>query len=443
MAERLIILGGGESGVSAALLGKAKGFEVFLSDSGSLSPVFREELLRAEVDFEENGHFSPRLQEADLVVKSPGIPGDNALVDSYRKRGVPVISEIEFASRFAQGRIVAITGTNGKTTTTHLVDHLFREAGFSVGCGGNIGYGFARLVMEAPRDWYVLEVSSFQLDDILQFRPDIAILLNITPDHLDRYHNDMGAYSDAKWRITANQEGADTVIFQAGNKYIDEAMHRHPSKSHSIAVGQPLGESGSWLEVAGERYDLSAFVLQGEHNLFNATCAILAARAAGISRERIQAALPGFRPVRHRMEPIATIGGVTWINDSKATNVDAVWYALKAMKQPVVWIAGGKDKGNDYEALDALVREKVKALVCLGLDTVKLEDFFAGKVDSLVVTRSMEAAVHEAAALAEQGDVVLLSPACASFDLFKNYEHRGDQFRQAVLALTNTENQQA
>lgn len=440
MAEKLIVLGGGESGVSAALLGKTKGYEVFLSDSGGLSPVYREELLRADVDFEENGHFSPRLQDADLVVKSPGIPGDNALVDSYLKRGVPVISEIEFASRFAQGRVVAITGTNGKTTTTHLVDHLFREAGFSVGCGGNIGYGFARLVLEGPRDWYVLEVSSFQLDDIQRFRPDIAILLNITPDHLDRYHNDMALYADAKWRITSNQSEADTVIIQEGNKYIEEAMQRHPSGSRCISVGEVHGEAGSWLEVAGERYDLGEFVLQGEHNLFNATCAILAARAAGIPAQRIQQALPGFKPVRHRMEPIATIDGVSWINDSKATNVDAVWYALKAMKQPVVWIAGGKDKGNDYMALDELVQEKVKALVCLGLDTKKLEDHFAGMVDDLVVTHTMQVAVEKAAALAESGDVVLLSPACASFDLFKNYEHRGDQFRQAVLALMKTDN---
>lgn len=442
MKKRLIILGGGESGVSAALLGQAKGFDVFLSDSGTLASVFREELLRAEIDFEENGHFSPRLQEADLVVKSPGIPSENALVESYRKRDVPVISEIEFAARFAEGRIVAITGTNGKTTTTHLVDHLFREAGFSVGCGGNIGYGFARLVLQGPKDWFVLEVSSFQLDDIKAFRPDIAILLNVTPDHLDRYHNDMAAYADAKWRITANQGSADTVIYQADNAYIEAAMQRHPSACHRIPVGAPVGEAGAWLDVAGERYDLSAFVLQGDHNLFNTTCAILAARAAGISMDRIQAALPGFKSVRHRMEPIVTFEGVTWINDSKATNVDAVWYALKAMKQPVIWIAGGKDKGNDYQALEELVREKVKALVCLGLDTRKLEEFFAGKVSALVVTRSMEAAVQQAAALAQEGDVVLLSPACASFDLFKNYEHRGDLFRQAVLALPHPENQQ-
>lgn len=429
--------------MSAALLGKARGYQVYLSDSGALSPVFREELLRAEIDFEENGHFSPRLQEADLVVKSPGIPGDNTLVDSYRKRGVAVISEIEFASRFAEGRIVAITGTNGKTTTTHLVDHLFREAGFSVGCGGNIGYGFARLVLEGPKDWYVLEVSSFQLDDIQEFHPDIAILLNVTPDHLDRYHNDMAKYADAKWRITANQMETDTLIFQAGNRYIAEAMHRHPCRSRCVSVAAPHGEAGSWLEVAGERYDLSDCILQGEHNLFNATCAILAARAAGIPVDRIQKALPAFKPVRHRMEPIATIEGVTWINDSKATNVDAVWYALKAMKQPVIWIAGGKDKGNDYRDLDQLVREKVKALVCLGLDTQKLEAFFDGKVGELAVTRTMDAAVQVAAKLARSGDVVLLSPACASFDLFKNYEHRGDQFRQAVLALMKTESQPA
>lgn len=437
MPETIIVLGGGESGVGAALLAKSQGFRVFLSDSGAIPAAYREELLRAEIPFEEGGHFSPILREADRVVKSPGIPGDHVLVESYRQQGVPVESEIEFASRYLRGRIVAITGTNGKTTTTHLVHHLFREAGIDTGCGGNIGYGMSRLAMDPPKAWYVLEVSSFQLEDLTSFRPDIAIILNLTPDHLDRYGNSMDAYAEAKWAITRYQREEDVLIFQAGNAWLENARRNRPSHAREILAGDPQGESGNWLAVDGHRYDLTGFVLQGVHNLYNTTCAILAARAAGISPESIQQALPRFKPVRHRMEPAGVIAGVTFINDSKATNVDAVWYALQAMTRPVVWIVGGKDKGNDYSALFDLVAAKVKAVVCLGLDTGKLEETFSGRVPALVVTRSMESAVREARALASEGDVVLLSPACASFDLFRNYEHRGDLFKEAVAALND------
>ncbi len=435
MGEMVVILGGGESGVGAALLAKAKGFHVFLSDSGTIPAAYREELLRAEIPFEEEGHFSPVLQEAERVIKSPGIPGDHILVQSYRQRGVIVESEISFAARFLSGRIVGITGTNGKTTTTHLVDHLFRSAGFNTGCGGNIGYGMSRLALEPPKDWYVLELSSFQLEDTGAFRPDIAIILNLTPDHLDRYGNRMEAYADAKWNITLNQKEEDLLIFQAGNPYLEEVAQSRPSRARQVRVGNAAGVSGSWLEVDADRYDLREFVLQGDHNLYNTTCAILAARHTGIAASRIQQALPSFRPVRHRMEPVGERDGVAYINDSKATNVDAVWYALKAMNRPVIWIAGGKDKGNDYATLDPLVREKVRALVCLGLDTTKLEQHYAGMVDEIAVTRSMEHAVREAHRLAQPGDVVLLSPACASFDLFRNYEHRGDCFRETVESL--------
>ncbi len=441
MSKQLIILGGGESGIGAALLGKSKGYEVFLSDSGMIPSAYRDELLRAEIDFEEGGHFSPVLQEAELVVKSPGISGDHILIKSYEDRGVPVISEIEFAWQFTSGRVVAITGTNGKTTTTHLVHHLFIEAGYSVCCGGNIGYGLSRLAMEPGKDWYILELSSFQLDDIRTFRPDIAIVLNITPNHLDRYKNDMSLYADAKWCITKNQKNEDFIIYQAGNAYIEAAIVRHSSLAKQIPVGHPIGISCSWLEVQGERYNLEHFVLQGDHNLFNTTCAILAARKAGITQEAIQRALPNFKPVRHRMEPVGTINGVVYINDSKATNVDAVWFALKAMTKPVIWIAGGKDKGNDYSTLSDLVQTKVKALVCLGLDTHKLEELFTPILPRVVVTRTMEAAVHAASTLAADGDCVLLSPACASFDLFKNYEQRGDMFKDAVVDLVKVQNE--
>ncbi|MCF8236524.1 MAG: UDP-N-acetylmuramoyl-L-alanine--D-glutamate ligase [Saprospiraceae bacterium] len=433
--KQIVILGGGESGVAAAILAQAKGYEVFVSDEGSIGAVFKAELLRAAIEFEEGGHFSPVLQDADLVIKSPGIPGENVLIQSYRDRDIQVISEIEFAARYISGQIIAITGTNGKTTTTHLLHHLFQHAGLSVGCGGNIGHAFARLAMDPPKDWYILELSSFQLDDIDQFHPHIALILNVTPDHLDRYQNSMDLYAGAKLNLSRNQGKEDYLILQKDNHYIDQVLANRPIRATMMWVGQPDGVSGKWLTVAEEKYDLTGFVLKGEHNLFNTTCSILAARKAGLSQRQIQEALSSFLPVSHRMEPIGELNGVRYINDSKATNVDAVWYALQAMDQPVIWIAGGKDKGNDYDALLPLAKEKVKALVCLGLDTRKLESVFAGVVPHISVCRSMQDAVSEAARLADEGDCVLLSPACASFDLFKNYEHRGNMFREAFHEL--------
>lgn len=433
--ERIVILGGGESGVGAAVLAQTKGYIPFVSDEGTIGAVFKEELLRAGIEFEEGGHFSPLLQDARLVIKSPGIPGDHILVKTYRERGIPVLSEIEFASRFISGKIVGITGTNGKTTTTHLVHHIFLHAGYSVGCGGNIGHALARLTMEPPKDWYILELSSFQLDDIQLFRPTIAILLNVTPDHLDRYDNNMAAYAGAKLKMVKNQSEQDVLILQKGNHYIDEVLDQLDVHSRMVWVGKPAGIAGKELTVDGHQYDLQSFVLRGEHNLFNTTCAILAAREAGIRPDQIQDALPEFQPVSHRMEPIGSLNGVKYINDSKATNVDAVWYALQAMDQPVIWIAGGKDKGNDYSALLPLVKGKVKALICMGLDTRKLEQVFGELVPQLAVTRSMQEAMKEAHRLAVDGDCVLLSPACASFDLFKNYEHRGQVFREVFHEL--------
>jgi UDP-N-acetylmuramoylalanine--D-glutamate ligase len=439
MKETLVILGGGESGIGAALLGDAKGYQVFVSDQGKISPPYREELLRAGIEFEEEGHFSPRLLDAALVVKSPGIPGHHVLIQSYRKAGIPVLSEIEFAWRYISGKVLAITGTNGKTTTTHLADHLFREGGFSVGCGGNIGYGFSRLALESPKDWYVLEVSSFQLEDIESFHPNIAIILNITPDHLDRYNNNMDLYADAKLAITRFQVAEDLLIHQNGNTYIDAALARIQSGAARIAVGDPQIEKDRWLIVENKKFDLKDFVLMGEHNYFNTHCAILAALQAGISQKKIQAALKTFKPVSHRLEWVQTLKGVSFINDSKATNVDAVWYALKAMNTPVIWIAGGTDKGNDYTTLLPLVKEKVRGLVCLGLDTDKLEKTFRGVIKNIKTTRSMSLAVEMAYKMAAPGDTVLLSPACASFDLFKNFGHRGDMYRESVIALVQKE----
>ncbi len=421
--------------MAAALLAQSKGFDVFVSDERSIGTVFKSELLRAGIEFEEEGHFSPVLQEADLVIKSPGIPSDHVLISSYRDRQIQVISEIEFAARYISGRIIGITGTNGKTTTTHLVHHLFQHAGYLVGCGGNIGHALARLAMEPPKDWYILELSSFQLDDIDRFHPHIAVILNVTPDHLDRYQNSMALYAGAKLNLTRNQTAEDFLILQKENHYIDEVIAGRQIRATQIWVGQPEGESGKWLKVEGEQYDLREFVLPGEHNLFNTTCAILAARRGGLSADQIQSALPSFLPVSHRMELIGELDGVRYINDSKATNVDAVWFALQAMDQPVVWIAGGKDKGNQYDTLLPLAKSKVKALVCLGLDTRKLEADFATVVPEIIVTRSMQDAVCAARRLAQPGDCVLLSPACASFDLFKNYEHRGDMFRETFQEL--------
>lgn len=438
--QNMVILGGGESGVSAALLAQANGYEVFVSDERQIGAVFKEELLRADIAFEEGGHFSPVLQDADFVIKSPGIPADHPLVETYRSRHIPVLSEIEFASRYIQGKIVAITGTNGKTTTTHLIHHLFQHARRSVACGGNIGNALARLALQPPVDWYILELSSFQLDDIDQFHPRVAIVLNVTPDHLDRYANSMANYTRAKLNISTNQTDEDLLILQKENTYLEEGMRESMVKARITKVGAPDGVSGEWLMVQGHRYDLSQFVLRGEHNMYNTTCAILAAREAGLSIEEIQSALPSFKPVSHRMEPIGSLRGVDYINDSKATNVDAVWYALRAMNQPVIWIAGGKDKGNDYSALIELAREKVKALICLGLETSKLEAAFNGVIPTILVTRSMPQAVQAACREAEAGDCVLLSPACASFDLFRNYEHRGQSFREAFHEL-ETENQ--
>lgn len=433
--ERIVILGGGESGVGAAVLAQAKGYLPFVSDEGAIGAVFKEELLRTGIEFEEGGHFSPLLQEARLVIKSPGIPGDHILIRSYREREIPVLSEIEFASRFISGKIVGITGTNGKTTTTHLVHHFFLHAGYSVGCGGNIGHAFARLAMEPPKDWYILELSSFQLDDIQHFKPKIAILLNVTPDHLDRYDNSMTAYAAAKLNMVKNQTPEDVFIVQQGNHYIEAVLPGMNIQSRLLWVDDPMGIPGNELAVDGHTYDVREFVLRGDHNMFNATCAILAAREAGITPEQIQSAIPEFQPVSHRMELIGTLNGVKYINDSKATNVDAVWFALKAMDQPVIWIAGGKDKGNDYSLLQPLIKGKVKALVCLGLDTRKLEQVFGELVPKMVVTRSMQEAMKEASRLATEGDCVLLSPACASFDLFKNYEHRGQVFREVFYEL--------
>lgn len=435
-ARKIVILGGGESGVGAALLAQQKGYDVLVSDRGKLAPQYKAELEAAGIEYEEGFHSEDRILQADEVVKSPGIPPTVPLVRRLVDKGVPVVGEIEFAARYNRALIVGITGSNGKTTTTLLTHHLLATAGFDVRVGGNVGHSFARLVAEEkPAAIYVLELSSFQLEDINTFRPDYAAVLNITPDHLDRYENRIEGYADAKLRISLQQEEDDHFLYLQGDEHIRQAMNRRGVRARQLPIrAADIGADGS-IRVGEHRFDLGNSRLLGRHNGLNAAFAAQLALLLGAEPAAVQQGLNSFEPAPHRMERVAEIEGVTWINDSKATNVDAVWYALEAMQQPVIWIAGGTDKGNDYGPLRELIAKKVKALVCLGLDNAKLKAATADILNTIEETRSAGAAVAAAARLAQPGDIVLLSPACASFDLFKNYMDRGDQFRTAVREL--------
>lgn len=432
---KVVVLGGGESGTGAALLAKARGHEVFLSEKGALAPHFREELEAHGIPYEEGQHTMTRLLAADVVVKSPGIPPGVPVIRELLSAGIEVIGEIEWAWRHAgDRRIIGITGSNGKTTTTMLTWHLLHEAGRPVALGGNVGQSFARNLLTTQASCHVLELSSFQLDDIRTFRPNVAAILNITPDHLDRYDYQMSRYVESKFRIAMNQQEEDLLIVNADDPNSEEWLLHHPVRSRLKKIPMP-GFPAEVLEVEGHRFDMSRTVLKGPHNFFNAAVAVAIALNEEVAPQAVQRGLETFRNAPHRLEVVAHTNGITWINDSKATNVDAVRYALEAMDGPVVWIAGGTDKGNDYGPLRALVQQKVKALICLGLDNRPLHEAFDGVVPEIVDTRSMEAAVGEAARRARPGDTVLLSPACASFDLFKNYMDRGDQFREAVRQL--------
>ncbi len=432
---KTVILGGGESGTGAALLAKARGHEVFLSEKGTLAPRFRDELEAHGIPYEEGRHTMARLLAADVVVKSPGIPRGVPVIRELLAAGIEVIGEIEWAWRQAADcRIIGITGSNGKTTTTLLTGHLLREAGREVAVGGNVGQSFARNLLTTPASCHVLELSSFQLDDISTFRPDVAAILNITPDHLDRYDYQMSRYVESKFRIAMNQQEEDLLIVNADDPNSQEWLSHHPVQSRLKKVPMPRFPA-EVLEVEGHQFDMSRTALKGPHNFFNAAVAVTIALNEGVAPQVVQRGLATFRNAPHRLEVVAHNDGIAWINDSKATNVDAVRHALEAMDGPVIWIAGGTDKGNDYGPLRALVRQKVKALICLGLDNRPLREAFEGVVPRIVDTRSMQAAVAEAARWARPGDVVLLSPACASFDLFKNYTDRGDQFREAVRQL--------
>lgn len=444
--SRIVVLGGGESGVGSAVLAKVKGFDVFLSDNGKIADNYAAELEKWEIPYEDGGHSEDKILNADEIVKSPGIPLTAPLICKAVESGIHIISEIEFAGRYDDSRKICITGSNGKTTTTSLIYHLLKEAGMNVGLGGNIGKSYAYQVATEKHDAYVLELSSFQLDNMYDFKADIAIITNITPDHLDRYDHKMENYVKAKFRITQNMDKDDCFIFCSD----DEITIRHLDNIVVRAQGLPFSQKkkeipGAYLEHdrivvnVPERNEcdimLEDLALGGKHNVYNSMAAAIAAKVMNVSNEDIRRSLGNFQNIEHRMEKVLSIRDVLYINDSKATNVDSAWYALECQSRPVVWIVGGKDKGNDYAPLLELARQKVKAIVCLGVDNRKIHDSFKDIVPEIVDTLSAEQAVMAASRLAESGDVVLLSPCCASFDLFKSYEDRGRQFKDAVRKL--------
>lgn len=437
---KVVILGGGESGVGSAILSKAKGYHTFLSDAGPIKELYRQELMSETIDFEENGHTESLILDADIIVKSPGIPDNVDIIEKYKKGKGQVISEIEFASRHTNSKIIGITGSNGKTTTTKLVDHIMQHAGLDVLMAGNVGKSFARMVAEKEPAYFVLELSSFQLDDIVNFKPFIAILLNITPDHLDRYDYKFENYVHSKFRITCNQTKEDLFIYNGNDPAIISFIENEKINASEYPVIDPVNNEG-FIVVDDFKVLKSNLSIKGPHNEFNAACAIKVSLQLGIKHNLIKEALISFINFPHRLEIVETIKGVSFINDSKATNVDAAFYGLSAMDGPTIWVVGGTDKGNDYTVLNELVHAKVKAIVCLGIDNHKIIEHFADQVDMIAETNTAQNAVKTAYSLSTPGDVVLLSPACASFDLFKNYEDRGNQFKAAVMHLkSNIEN---
>ena len=445
MKKKLVILGGGESGVGAALLGQKKGYDVLLFDESSLKDGYRNELQKAGIDFLEKEISDEQLLSTDEVVKSPGIPDKNERVKKIRQKGIQVISEIELAYRYkGDSKIIAITGSNGKSTTTSMIYHICKHAGLNAALVGNIGYSFARQVAQDPKPVYVAEISSFQLDDIKEFRPDVAVLLNITEDHLDRYDYKFEHYIQSKFRIAINQTSEDYFIYNLDDEVIMDFLKRNQIQSKQLPISMKKQvEKGAYIkddemkvQAGTERIEMSVydFALKGKHNQYNTMAACVAGATMDIRKNKIREAVQTFESLEHRMEPVATVRGVEFINDSKATNVNSTWFALESINKPTILILGGIDKGNDYSLIRDLVKEKVKAIVCLGIDNKKIHDAFESDV-KVVDTTNAEDAVQAAFHLATVGDVVLLSPACASFDLFKNYEDRGTQFKKAVRDL--------
>ena len=440
-----MILGAQESGVGAARLAQRRGLQVLVSDAGAIKPKYRDVLVSEGIEFEEGGHAQERVLAADEIVKSPGIPDTAPLVKAAMEKGIPVISEIEFAYRYCNGTIIGITGSNGKTTTTLLTHHIIQKAGLNVAVGGNVGNSFAGLLADGDHQYYVLELSSFQLDGIRDFRPHIAMLLNITPDHLDRYAYRMENYVASKFRIAMNQRAQDHFIYCDDDGEVLDGLGHHNvsarrwpfSITHRVPDGAFLDNDHIIFSTHQTPFNMSILelALQGKHNVYNSMAAGIAARVLEIRSDVVRESLSDFQNVEHRLEHVAIVNGIEFINDSKATNVNSTWYALESMEKPVIWVCGGVDKGNDYGALRELVRQKVKIIVCLGEDNEKIHKAFGDVVPTIVDTKSAEQAVRTSYDLGEPGDVVLLSPACASFDLFENYEERGRRFKSAVRGL--------
>jgi len=445
MGKRLVILGGGESGVGTAILGKKKGYDVFVSDFGKIKNNYKEILALNKLDWEEEKHTEDLILNADVVMKSPGIPDKSPIVKKLKKQGVPIISEIEFAAEFTDLETVGITGSNGKTTTTMLTHHLLKQGGLNMGLAGNIGKSFAWQVAENKHEGYVLEISSFQLDGIRKYRPHIAVITNISPDHLDRYDYKYELYIESKFRITMNQTESDYLIYDADDEVITKWLENNQIKANKIPFSMTkILEKGIYIKdntifstINNQEFTMpiNELSLEGKHNVKNAMAATAVAQLMRIRKETIRESLSNFQGVEHRLEKVLKIQNVQYINDSKATNTNATFFALDSMNTQTVWIVGGVDKGNDYDELMQLVREKVKAIICLGVDNNKIMDAFGNVVDVIAETTSMQEAVKMAQKMAEKGDTVLLSPACASFDLFENYEDRGKQFKAAVQNL--------
>ena len=445
MAEKIIILGAGESGAGSAILAKKHGFDVFVSDKGQVKETYREILDKNKISWEEGTHSESIILSAREVIKSPGIPENAPIIKKIREKGIPVISEIEFAGRYAKGIKICITGSNGKTTVTNLICHILKKAGKNAAMTGNVGNSFAIAVAEGNYDYYVIELSSFQLDGMYDFKADIAVLLNITPDHLDRYDYKLQNYIDSKFRITQNQQKEDFLIYWDGDPIIKKELSKKKYGMTLMPFSDEVKEGmAAYIENDELIIDyqnktnlmtIHDFALKGRHNTYNSMAAAIAGKILNIRKEVIRESLADFKGVEHRLEPVITVCGINFINDSKATNVNSTWYAIECMENNIIWIVGGVDKGNDYSELFPVVKKKVKAIVCLGKDNKKIIEAFKDKVATIVETTSMEEAVRSSYYLAKKGETVLLSPACASFDLFKNYEDRGRQFKQAVRNL--------
>ncbi len=446
--NKIVVLGAGESGTGAAVLAKKKGFDVFVSDSGKIKEVYKKVLCQYDIKWEDGKHSEAAIMDADEVVKSPGIPDDASLIIKLNEKGIRVISEIEFAGRFTDGKIIGVTGSNGKTTTVHLIHHILKNAGYNAALVGNVGKSFARQVAEKSFDYYVVELSSFQLDGIYDLRIDIAVLLNITPDHLNRYDYDIQKYINSKLRITQNLKSEDALIYCLDDEVIVNELSKRNinAKQYSFSIKQQVNQGACLLggepkllinfnNQKSEIMFIQELALQGKHNIYNSMAAAIAAKTLNIRKEVIRQSLSDFQNIEHRLEFVVKVHGIGFINDSKATNINSTWYALESMARPVIWIAGGLDKGNDYSILMDLVRDKVKAIICLGKDNKKIHGAFSGIVESIINVASMQEAVKTAYLMGTKDDVVLLSPACASQDRFIDYEDRGRQFKTAVREL--------